>query len=157
MSDDGAHLGYGAEAAMRGALGDTETPKLMTTTEMREYIESAPETPDTYDDFGRLVAKYTLAFLDRHPEGSALSADSEYEWPGEAEGKPDWNATPTIKTEGLYDYMKRAEPEWFETARAAAFTEMTGFMWGWAVNAARRCLELPPVANPAIVTIGGSR
>jgi hypothetical protein len=31
---------------------------------------------------------------------------------------------------------------------------MTGFMWGWAFNAARRICELPPAANPAIVTIG---
>lgn len=31
---------------------------------------------------------------------------------------------------------------------------LTGFMWGWAVNAARRCLELDSVPNPAILVIG---
>jgi hypothetical protein len=31
---------------------------------------------------------------------------------------------------------------------------ITGFQWGWGVNAARRCVELPPVPNPAIVEIG---
>lgn len=34
---------------------------------------------------------------------------------------------------------------------------MTGFMWGWAVNAARAILELPPVPNPAILETGIQR
>jgi hypothetical protein len=29
----------------------------------------------------------------------------------------------------------------------------TGFQWGWAVNAARACLELAAVPNPAIVHV----
>lgn len=153
MSDDGAHLGYGMEAALKGALGGEEPPKRMTTAEMREYILTAPIFPQDYDDAGRSVAKAVLLFLERHPEASDMPADSEPEWPVGADGTPDWTATPTIKVEGLYDYIKRTEPGW----GANAFDGMTGFMWGWGVNAARRCLELPPVANPAIVTVGGSR
>ncbi|MCU1489708.1 MAG: hypothetical protein JWM85_1113 [Acidimicrobiaceae bacterium] len=31
--------------------------------------------------------------------------------------------------------------------------QLTGFMWGWALNAARACCELEPVPNPAIVEV----
>lgn len=31
---------------------------------------------------------------------------------------------------------------------------LTGFQWGWALNAARRCVELPPLPNPAIMDLG---
>lgn len=29
--------------------------------------------------------------------------------------------------------------------------DLSGFMFGWAINAARRCVELPEIANPAII------
>jgi hypothetical protein len=153
-SDDGAHLGYGMEAALKGVMGGEEPPKRMTAGDMREYILAAPDQPTNYDDYGRAVAKLVLGFLERHPEASDKPADSEHEWPTKPDGTPDWNATPSITVEGLYDYIKRVEPDWKE-ANQHVFGEMTGFMWGWGVNAARRCLELPPVPNPAIVTIGG--
>jgi hypothetical protein len=39
--------------------------------------------------------------------------------------------------------------------RASALSDLglTGFMWGWAVNAARYSLELPLEPNPAIVVL----
>ena len=142
------------DAALRGALGGEEPPKRMTMEEMREYIESAPDKPESYDDMGRAVAKLTLEFMERHPESHAMPADSEHEWPKGANGETDWRATPTLVVEGVYEYMKRVEPEW-HAAHQDVFDEMTGFMWGWGVNAARRCLGLGPVSNPAIVTVGG--
>jgi hypothetical protein len=30
---------------------------------------------------------------------------------------------------------------------------ITGFQWGWAVNAARFAESLPPEPNPAIITV----
>ena len=30
---------------------------------------------------------------------------------------------------------------------------ISGFQWGWAVNASRYCVELPPASNPAILTV----
>jgi len=154
MSDDGADLGYGMDAALRGALGGEEPPRRMTVDEMREHILSAPDKPESYDDCGRAVAKAVLDFLGRHPEAHAMPADSEHEWPKKPDGETDWNGTPTVRVEGLYDYMKRVEPEWYAAYRPGVFEGMTGFMWGWGVNAARRCLYLDPVPNPAIVTIG---
>jgi len=32
--------------------------------------------------------------------------------------------------------------------------ECSGFQFGWALNAVRAIVELPPVPNPAILTIG---
>jgi len=32
--------------------------------------------------------------------------------------------------------------------------DLTGFMYGWAVNAVRYILSAKPVANPAIITLG---
>ena len=46
----------------------------------------------------------------------------------------------------LYDEMKKRNGE-----RNYGYT---GFMVGWANNAARYCLDKPPQSNPAIVTIG---
>jgi hypothetical protein len=38
--------------------------------------------------------------------------------------------------------------------REIAGLGITGFQWGWGVNAARRLVELPPQPNPAIVDVG---
>ena len=96
MTEDGAHLGYGMDAALRGALGGEEPPKRMTATEMRAYIESAPEHPDTYDDAGRAVARLVLEFLERHPEARTMPADSDHEWARLPNGETDWYSVPTI-------------------------------------------------------------
>lgn len=48
--------------------------------------------------------------------------------------------------ETLWEKAKQHFPE-------GNFSEATGFQVGWAVNAARRCANLPPVPNPAIITV----
>lgn len=154
MSDDGAHLGYGMEAALKGALGGEEPPTRLTVQDLRERIEAASDTPDGYDACGNACAKVLLHFMLRHPEAANLPASADYEWPKSADGETDWTATPTVVQEGVYDYLKRIEPETYHRHREHIFGELTGFMAGWAVNAARRCLELPPVPNPAILEIG---
>jgi hypothetical protein len=145
MTEDGAHLGYGPEAAMRGAIGGERPKKLMTAMEMRELIEQAREPATDYNGSGLLAAKYVLGYLERHPEDSEAPADSEREYDAA------WKVIGT-KVVGLTDLIERKEPE---TAAAIDAVGLSGFLWGWAVNAARRCLELPPVHNPAILTIGG--
>lgn len=49
----------------------------------------------------------------------------------------------------LYDVVKQLHPEY-----QPLFDDLTGFMWGWAVNAARHILKLGAVPNPAIITVG---
>lgn len=46
----------------------------------------------------------------------------------------------------LYDELK-------DRGVAIDALDLTGFMWGWAANAARYCVELPPAPNPAIMEI----
>jgi hypothetical protein len=150
-TEDGAHLGYGMAAALSGAIGGDTPKKRMDVTEMREYIESAPDEPKDYDECGRVIAKLVLRFLERHPEASDMPAESAHEWPKKPDGSTDWDAKPTITRMGLFEYIEQAEPGY----GGDVFGDMTGFQWGWGVNAARRCLELPPVSNPAILTIGG--
>lgn len=40
-------------------------------------------------------------------------------------------------------------------SEVVADLDLTGFMFGWAINALRSMIELPPVADGATVTIGG--
>ena len=51
-----------------------------------------------------------------------------------------------VKERGLYDVMK-------DEGVDLATLGLTGFMWGWAVNAARYALNELPVPNPAILEI----
>jgi len=161
-SQDGAHLGYGMEEALKEVLGGEGPAPRQTVQELRDRIEAADATAEngSYDAGGYAIAKTVLHFLMRHPEAGDMPADSDHEWPKKANGEPDWNAKPTVTRMGLYDYIKETEPDLYKNT--PVFREMTGFMWGWGVNAARRCLEMPPVPNPAIVdrrsrlTRGGS-
>ena len=52
---------------------------------------------------------------------------------------------------GVYDALKAIYAD--RTDALAVFSGLSGFMWGWAYNAAMRCLDLPPVPNPALMTI----
>ena len=153
MSDDGADLGIGAESALKVVFGGEPQEEQVTRTpaQLRAIIEAASDEPKGYGDGANAAAKIVLGFLERHPECQYMPADSRHEWPKKADGSTDWDATPTVVEEGIYDAIKRLEPETYAKHREHIFGELTGFMWGWAVNAAKYCLDLPPVPNPAIV------
>lgn len=155
MSDDGADLGITADSALKVVLGGEPQEEQVTRTpaEMRAMIEAAPLDAGGYGGCANACARLVLGFMERHPETHRMPADSKHEWPTKADGSTDWNATPTVIEEGVYEAIKRLEPELYEQHREHIFGELTGFMWGWAVNAAKYCLDLPPVPNPAIVTI----
>jgi len=145
-SNDGAFQGYTVDEALGVIVGGKSEPKkTKTKIEMKEYIEDAPDNPQTYDETARAAAKIVLSFLERHPEAHNMPADSDIEF----DGKADWNSY-HITREGLSDYIKRIEPELWNNP---ILDELTGFMWGWAVNAARSALNLSPVPNPALLTI----
>lgn len=155
MSDDGADLGITAEDALSVVVGGEkqEDKKTRTPAELRAVIEAATDADlDSYGGCGNRAAGLVLEFMGRHPEAATMPADSEHDWPKRADGSTDWDATPTLKTMGVWEYMKQEEPDWFK-AHDNTWDELTGFLWGWAVNAARYCLALPPVPNPAIFTI----
>lgn len=47
-------------------------------------------------------------------------------------------------TKDIHDFYKEIDGDY----------DLTGFTYGWAVNAVRYVLSAKPVANPAIITIG---
>ena len=156
MSDDGADLGISAESALKVVLGGESQKEQLTRTpaELRTVIEAASDRPNGYGDGANSAAKIILGFLERHTECQRMPADSKHEWPKKPDGSIDFDATPMIVEEGIYEAIKRLEPETYSQHYEYIFGELTGFMWGWAVNAAKYCLNLPPVPNPAIVGIG---
>jgi len=154
MGSDGAHLGVSAERALETILGDKESPtaeEAMTTTQMRDWLLSAPPVTDpaamaNYDECARCVAGEILRWALANPQRYAHTpSETEITWPEKPEGGKDYN-NPTYGRRGLYDVLK-------DEGIDLSVLEITGFMWGWAYNAARRCLELPPVPNPALLTI----
>ncbi len=150
MSSDGAHLGLGAESAMKAIVGGEEAAERpMTAGEMKDWIlaaQSEDEIEWDYNEAARFTAKCILKWLLADPHRSQSPAENEYE--KDQGGKLVFNARGGLNliTPGWHERMKA---EGIEVA-----TGITGFQWGWAVNAARRCLELDPLPNPAIITIG---
>ncbi len=135
---DGAHLGFGAEDSMKAAIGGAEPAESMTAQEMKDQI-LASEMSEGFDYNGAAMytAKLVLLWLEEDPTRAQTPSENTYD--------EDYQ----VVTSGWYEQIKEANDDLAEMG-------LTGFMWGWAVNAARRCLELPPVPNPAIMTIGVS-
>lgn len=153
MSADGAHLGVGAERALDTILGGKPSPaedEQMDAETFRTWIKTA-EREDSYGETARLCARYLLEYLEAHPEHMQLSLDATYDWDrAETElGRSPDNVEEMQRYQtsvGVFDLAAAENPKLKKMG-------LTGFMVGWAFNAARRCLELPPAPNPAILTV----
>lgn len=168
MSDDGADLGVSAEVALSAVMGG-EQPKpedKRDPVQMEAYLRGAPDTiggygegGSGYEDSARLLGKYVLEFMLLHPESSQLPSETEFDRDHPA--FQEWMNTghwtegvkEAVKMESLGDFWERVEPESYREAMDKV--QPSGFQFGWALNAARYCCELPSVPNPAIMTIGG--
>ena len=63
-----------------------------------------------------------------------------YDWEGDPDRGSKGMKPEYLKARGLYDVM---------TDDGVVHEDgLSGFQWGWALNAARRCVELGPVAEP---------
>ena len=130
MLQDGAHLGVSAGRALDTILGSKPSPEKeerMPNAEFAEWIRSAPHIlKDTSGDNGYTDASRWLArrYLLLLDEG--CEADSHKLWDS-------------------------FEAKWPDDADEAG--GMTGFMHGWAFNAAKHALNLPPSPNPALLTL----
>lgn len=138
---DGAHLGVSAERALTTILGGDPPPaedEQMGIVEWRQWIMLPDQEPLDYGEYARRVARMVLEFWLEDPQRAQIPAENVYE--------EDAAGCLTVITPGLYEVMRQ---------HGLSLTELgiTGFQWGWAVNAARRCVELPPVPNPAIITV----
>lgn len=145
---DGANIGVTAERALGTVLGGQEQPQeeeRMSTGQFKDWILSA-ETVDSYDDSARMAAKYVIEWLLEDPKRAQFPVENEYE--KDADGHIIFEGGMRLTEKGWYDRMK-------EDGVPLEQLGLSGFQWGWAANAARTCLEMPSVPNPAIVTIGG--
>lgn len=141
---DGAHLGVSAERALKTVLGGEPSPEedeQMGVIEFRAYIMQPDQEPHDYGEAARRAARTILEFFMEDPRRATIPTETVYQQP------VDWS-NPVVLEPDLYNVMKGH-------GYPLADLGLTGFQWGWAVNAARRCVELEPVSNPAIVTIGG--
>lgn len=154
MSGDGAHLGVGAERALKTILGGEPAPTEAEQEDietMRARILSAPIEAVSYDGTATACARLILEAWKRWPQLAEVPTQSVYlESP---DGKMEWiGGDAVVLVPGLHAALKqcyRDRPE-----ALAVLSDLTGFMWGWACNAALRCVDLPPEPNPALVTIG---
>lgn len=162
MSDDGADLGVTADRALRTVLGGGGQPA--------EDEMSAPDVvrgrimdslgraePRDYGDAADMAAGMVLTYLDRNPEASSWPAERGGEWVDIETGDlwvddPQWDRMEYRAAPGpsLYDQVNAM------TEGRLSELRITGFQWGWAVNAAKYALGEPSVPNPAILTVGSS-
>lgn len=151
MSDDGADLGVSAERALGTVLGGKPSPEKdeqMDPVQFEAWIMSHTSDLHSYEGTAAYAAKLILDHFRAHPEDTSIPTEPKYLMDKKPDGTDDWDTWRQDKSvRNLTDVM-------FEYPEFKAL-DLTGFMWGWAVNAARRCCELPSVPNPAIVTIGG--
>jgi hypothetical protein len=153
MSADGAHLGVSAERALKTILGGEPEPtedEQMDADTFRQWIRTADRSDD-YGECARLCARYLLEYLTAHPEDMQLPLDATHDWArlraemGDQFPEPEVLAKYQL-SEGVWDRAVLAFPQLHDLG-------LTGFQAGWAFNAARRCLELPPAPNPALLTV----
>ncbi len=144
---DGAQQGIGAKRALDTILGGEPAPTKeegMSREEMERAIMAVSTPPADYNDMALFTAKFILTTLRAHPEIARAPVDTVYDWDHVVEGHP------TIARKGWVELFEEMDPAGYN----AAVEGITGFMWGWACNAARYVLDLPEVPNPAIITIG---
>lgn len=165
MSSDGGNIGISAEKAMHAIVGG-EMPTeedVQTKEQTQERILAAFDSPPTSFDYGGsadAIAGAIYRFCEAHPEAWEWPVEPEYEWrvPGgewvKAKDLTSWTGAEHRATgPDLYEEIKKWLSEIGRKDIVEVFSDATGFMWGWAVNAAHWVKDLPPVPNPAIVTI----
>lgn len=142
---DGAHEGLTAEdGATRAIAGDAAKSGTKTPAEMEAYLLTAT-VADSYDSAARCLGKFILLALRARPELHNVPTETVYDWKKNFDG----THMPPVLQRGLSDLLKDVDPEGYK----AAVDGVTGFQWGWAVNAARYVLQLPPVKNPALMEL----
>jgi hypothetical protein len=158
MSSDGAHLGVSAKRALDTILGGRPEPaeaEQEDAASVRARILAATQrggAPASYEDCADMVAGMVLMFYDAHPEALGWPVEAAHHW--ERDGKT------VDPAESGWDNLTVVNdgPDLYGDVNA--FTEgklsdlgITGFQWGWAVNAARFTKSLPPEPNPALIEV----
>ena len=141
---DGAHLGISARRALGTILGGSLQPaekERKSKEEFASWIRSAPESiddingEDGYSEASRWLARKYLLVME------GWFANPMYQ-------RRSWSPQPLSMSDAAWVDFK---VKWPNDAEEAGL--MTGFMHGWAFNAARHVLDIPPVGNPALLTL----
>lgn len=154
-------MGVGAGRALDTVLSGAPQPKARDKRdpdEMRAWLLAADPDPERwdYEEAARYVGRVILEAFLADPRLASVPTETVYDW-DEIKKDPRWTTAHGVEVmkehviaEGLYETLKQRDPS---TKRMLETSGLTGFQWGWAVNAARYCVELPPAPNPAILTI----
>lgn len=142
---DGAHEGVPAGDGMRLAISGGKAPAQgMTSADMEAYLLQEEPDAEGYSESAKRTARFILTTLRAHPELQTAPVESVWDW-----SKFDGGDMPPLLEPGLDTLLEQTDREGYK----AAVGGITGFQWGWAVNAARHALGLRRVANPAIVEV----
>jgi hypothetical protein len=148
---DGANLGIRAEDAMKKIVGGKEIEsKPLSMEELEKLIRSRPLPPGPlefdYSVCSEAIAHCFLVLEDEDPgildRREHYPDDSEYR---ELRGKP------RDPTNAAWEAAKKKWPSFADDSYAGG---ASGFMVGWALNAARNIKGYGQTGNPAILTIG---
>ena len=149
---DGAHMGVGADRALGSILGGEEHPtedERQTPEQMLDSIRDAKFTDLDYGTTSLACARLILEAFEKHP--AIRDVPTEHEYLKDADGLMVWPAV--YLTADLHGVLNQLYAE--DEMRLGILDGLTGFMWGWAVNAVRYAMGDPPKPNPALMTIGG--
>ena len=141
---DGAHLGVTAGRALATIFGGETQPideEQKSKEEFASWIRLAPESFEDivgeggYSEASRWLARKYLLIMEE------WFARSMYQ-------RRPWSPQHLSMRDAAWADCKVKWPEDVKEAGG-----MTGFMHGWAFNAARHVLGMPPTRNPALLTI----
>ena len=147
MMVDGAHLGMNAQQALEAVLGGKQSTEAeeapMDDAAFAAYIRAEPQgEPADYAEAARHAAHYLLRYLEAHPDQQYWPLSNQYDWDGIRANKVDFSdeaaRQPYLLHEGVWDHVETAYP-------ALRTVGLTGFMAGWAFNAARKVRGWSPL------------
>lgn len=150
---DGAHLGYSASEAMSYIVGGKPLPEqTMTAADMRDRIMST-----------KLIDWWQWAKDQGMPDGFGERTPEQQAIGNEAYGRAA-DALARVMLEAMLvdpqlsyvadDVLTQALRERLDAETFDVIVgPVSGFQRGWARNAARRCLELGPLPNPALMEV----
>jgi hypothetical protein len=164
---DGANLGVSAKRALGTILGGDPEPddsERVTMAELEKRIRSRPlpgegtkpwesEGDDAYSVASEIIAHAFLVLADGDPTlltRSEVYTEDDFK---HHKGEDWWHSLVGTKkdpNDAAWRAFTERWPNGDEWIGGAS-----GFMVGWAFNAARSIKGEPPTQNPAIVTIGG--
>lgn len=157
---DGAHQGVDAERALGtilGGEGQPEESEKQTPEEMLASIQQAPLERKSYGGTSLACARIILEAYEKYPELRSHPTSTQYlrGKDGKLVEKAGKDFGLIVLVHDLNHILKQLHPDESSPERQI-LSDLTGFMWGWAVNAVGYALGEPPKPNPALMTIGGN-